>query len=40
MKEMKVAELPDDYCDISIRGNELAVAGWNTKKLLLFKITY
>lgn len=40
LKEMKVAELPDNYCDISIKGNEFAVAGWDTKTLLLFKIVY
>ena len=40
LKEMKVAELPELYHDISIKGNELAVAGWDTKKLLLFKIMY
>ena len=40
LKEIKVEQLPDHNEDISIRGNELAVAGLNTKTLLLFKIIY
>ena len=37
---MKVDELPDYYEDISIKGHELAVAGWDKHSLLLFKIVY
>ena len=37
---MRVDELPDEYDDISIKGDELAVAGNEAKSLLLFKIVY
>ena len=40
LKEMRVDELLDKYYYISIKGDELAVAGWYTKSLLLFKIVY
>ena len=40
LKEMRVDELPDYFEYISIKGDELVVAGWRTKSLLLFKITY
>ena len=30
--------LPDYYMKISVRGDELAVAGWADKKLLLFSL--
>ena len=37
--ELRHDNLPDLYCDISVRDDELAVAGWDNKKLLLFSIT-
>ena len=31
-------KLPSHYEDISVRGNQLAVAGWNDKNVLPFEI--
>ena len=39
LRELKHDNLPDDYEDISVRDDELAVAGWDDKKLLLFSTT-
>ena len=40
LKELKHDMLPDYYEDISVRGDELAVAGWADSKLLLFKLQH
>ena len=41
MKQFSQLEkLPDGYMDISMRGDELAVAGFYDKKLLLFKVIW
>ena len=37
-KELRNENLPDYYEDISVRDDELAVAGWNDKKLLVFSM--
>ena len=31
-------KLPSSYEDISVRGNQLAVAGWNDNNILLFDL--
>ena len=38
LRELRHDNLPDHYEDISVRGGELAVAGWREKKLLLFSL--
>ena len=38
LRELRHDNLPDYYMDISVRDDELAVAGWNNKKLLLFSL--
>ena len=36
----ELEKLPNFFEDISMRGDELAVAGWADKKLLLFKVVW
>ena len=38
MRDFKCDELPGWCNDISIRGDELAVAGWDTTKVFIYKI--
>ena len=38
LKESRHDKLPDHYEDISVRDDEIAVAGWDDKKLLLFSM--
>ena len=38
LRELRHDNLPDDYEDISVRDDELAVAGFNDNKLLLFRL--
>lgn len=40
MKQYLLDRLPSHYEDISVRGDELAVAGWGENKLILFKIVW
>jgi hypothetical protein len=40
LNEMKHDQLPAPVCqDISVRDDELAVAGWNDKNFKIFKLT-
>ena len=38
MKELRHDSLPDYYEQISVHGDELAVAGWHSESALLYKI--
>ena len=38
LRELRHDNLPDFYCDISVRDDELAVAGLDNEKLLLFSM--
>ena len=39
LRELRNDNLPDHYEDISVRDDELAVAGWDNEKFLLFSTT-
>ena len=38
LRDLRQQNLPDLYEDISVRDDELAVAGWDDNKLLLFSM--